>query len=312
VTAAVLAMAAFAAPNASAATEVGNDCEANATVHATLFQMVNEPGGLAASVPSAGVATKWKVKYIPSFESFPEKLKVLRPTAGPHDFTTVAESAVGIVGGGENVFDTRIPVQAGDRFGTYGTGPAGTLNCETGHVGGVLASFGGETAVGSTRTFSEEAFVFRAAVTATVEADADGDGYGDETQDKCPQSAAVQAKCPEVKLHAGAKARRRSIAVRVSTSSEATVTVGGQVGWGYKPKPGHHTTRLIVALSGGRRVVKAGEVATFRVGLPRLVRARLQKLSPQESLKAKIAVSAASPAGRTSVKRLTVKLPGQG
>src|SRR6476659_9566202 len=99
-----------AAPGVSAATEVGNVCRS-----------------LPIAVPTAGVATKWKVESLQANK--PQVLKVVRPTGNKHEFRAVGESTEQTVLSGQNVFDTRIPVQAGDQFGLYGANPSGALYC---------------------------------------------------------------------------------------------------------------------------------------------------------------------------------------
>ena len=115
----------FAAPAATAATEVGSNCAANSgTGGYTMVQLAQAGSPLPLTAPTAGVATKWKVntglKISPGF-AVSETMRVLRPTGTPNQFQTIAESSPGIIvnGNGSNVFDTRIPVQAGDRFGAY-------------------------------------------------------------------------------------------------------------------------------------------------------------------------------------------------
>lgn len=65
-----------------------------------------------------------------------------------------------------------------------------------------------------------------------IEPDADGDGYGDETQDKCPQSALAQVACPVVKLSVSASAKKKQATILVTDDVPASVTVGGQVALG--------------------------------------------------------------------------------
>ena len=305
------------APGAPAATEVGNDCEANGmVVGATIFPFTNGPNSpLPVSVPAAGIATQWVVRTHPGADVHAERLKVFRPTSDPNRFQVVAESGLENVASGRNSFEIRIPVEPRDRFGVTGRSGGGAIAClppRPGDVGGV---FFADSPMGSNISFAEDETA-QAAVSAIVEPDRDKDGYGDETQDRCPTSAAYQGDCPVVTLTANGKARKRSILVRVSASAEASVAVFGQVGWNFqpkrKPKPGKgKTVRLIVALSGGTKTVPPGATTRFTIPLPKTVLRRLGRLEPTESLKAKITVLATHPAGATSSRRLTVKLRGQ-
>jgi hypothetical protein len=311
----VVAVALIGAPTAAAATEVGSTCEANIAVSdATLLPFANGPAGiLPVTAPSAGIVTAWKVASVAGAETFPEKLKVLRPTQSSHVFHVVAESTVENVVAGQNNFSTRIAVKLGDRFGVYGS--LGTLGCEPGNVGDVAAVFSGDAALGKIRSVVEEPF-FQAAVSVVIEPDVDGDGYGDETQDKCPQSATRQSECPEVTVTASGAAKEKSIVVSVGVSSEATIDVFGQVGWGYRANPklktaGGKPKRLIIALSGPQKTVLPGTPVSFRVPLRKAVLRRLERLTPKASLVARLTVSSTDLAGRVKHRRLNVRLKGR-
>lgn len=317
-----LAVMSPAASTASAATEVGNDCPAvTGTSGLTLLQLAKAPGSpLPSTVPTAGVVTKWKVnlEFAPS-TAITEKLKVFHATGNLNEFRAVGESAEHILARGINVFETRVPVQAGDQFGLYGPGPAsGGIYC-AGVPGDVVGGLSGDAAVGSTNEFGPAAGI-QVAVSAIIEPDADGDGFGDETQDRCPQSASYQGECPppipRVDLQVKAKVRKRAILLRVTPTGQATVDPYGQVGWGFKPNPklktaGAKPKRLIVGLSGHKKEVFPGTTTKFRIGLPRLVRERLAKLTPRESVRAKLTLRATNLAGVSKNTRLRVKLKGR-
>ena len=311
----IVATALIGAPTAAAATEVGNTCEANIAVSdATLLPFANGPAStLPLTAPSAGIVTAWKVSVIAGAGTFPEKLKVLRGTESPHVFRVLAESAVENVVAGQNTFATRIAVKEGFRFGVYGS--SGTLGCEPGNVGDVAAVFSGDGALGKIRTVVEEPLL-QASVSAVIEPDVDGDGYGDETQDKCPQNAALQSECPEVTLAVSGAAKEKSIVVSVGVSSEATIDVFGQVGWRYKANPqlktaGGRPKRLIIALNGPQKTVLPGTQAPFRVPLRKAVLRRLDRLTPKASLVARLTVSSTDLAGRIKHRRLNVRLEGR-
>lgn len=312
-----LAAAAFllGAANASAAEEVGNRCVANdSEANWTVIGLSNGGGSplLQPQVVSGGVITRWKTEVAPGTGPLAQQLVVLQQV-GEEDDRKVGESAVETVVDGVNEFSTRIPAPEYAHIGLHG--PVETLFCdkEEGNTAGIVE---GAFAVGETRHFKVGVDV-GTPVTAIVEPDRDRDGYGDETQDSCPQSAAVQGDCPVVTLSARAVAKRRVIVVRVNTNADASIRVLGQVGWNFRPKrerpvnPSKRTKRLIVALRGGRKDVAAGATARFNVRLPKLVLRRLGRISPSESLKAKITVQATDLAGRITNRRLRVKLKGR-
>jgi hypothetical protein len=311
------------APSAAAAIEVGDECAGNtAEGPYSLVPEAHASGGaLPLATPTGGVVTSWKVNSARP-EPVPERMAVFRPTGGAGTFKVVGESNEENVNLGLNVFSTRIPVQAGDRFGPVAVTIDSPLFCGTGNSGDQTWSFNGSVGTGSTHTFAAGVQV-RVPMIAVIEPDKDGDGYGDETQDKCPQSAAYQSECPTIALDAFPIVLKRSVLVLVSASSTASVHVFGQTSWRLKPKGGarsskakpapgsHKTTGLIDGLTGGTQTVNPGELARFNVKLPKSVKRRLGRISPSESLKASITASTTDLAGRTSTKVLTVRLPGQ-
>ncbi|HWM54746.1 MAG TPA: hypothetical protein VNO20_05100 [Solirubrobacterales bacterium] len=311
----VLVALLLAAPSAAAATEAGWRCTANASeANRTLLAAGSSGIPLPPAVPPEGpkVITGWKVEVGPGLAPISQRLEVFEIQNEKGEYMKVGESATETLVEGTNSFATRIPADEGDSVGLYG--PVKTIFCEK-QAGAISLRYDGNVATGETRVFKAESEV-GTPLTVTVEADADNDGYGDETQDRCPKSAAYQGECPVVTLTATGKARKRSILVRVTASSEASVLVFGQVGWGFqskrKPKAGKSKpTRLIVGLSGGTKTVLPGETARFTIPLPKAVLRRLGRIAPQESLKAKIAARATDLAGRLTTRRLTVRLKGR-
>lgn len=296
-------------PAASAATEVGNACRAEAgfPAAATALQLAEStPNPLPLAVPAAGVISRWRVDALAGFSTVEEKLKVFR-ASGPGSFRVVAESAPQPMGSEENVAATRIPVQAGDRLGVYGTPYFLYCSGNPGDVTGVAAE---DSPIGSSPTFAE-ILNPRLAVVATVEPDADGDGYGDETQDGCPQSAAYQAACPIVALRVRPVRKGKSLRLLVTADMGAEVTVYGQAMWGFKPKrKGLGKRTLIVPLYSGTKAVAAGQPTPFGIRYSKAVRRRLRKLTPKQSVRARITVTAPNPAGAPTTEIVKLRLHG--
>jgi hypothetical protein len=262
---------------------------------------------------SRAVITSWNVRVGPGLGPLAQQLSVFRAVNGGAEYTKVAESAIETFGVGSEAVATRIPVQIGDYVGLHG--PLETFVCDGPEEEATSALFEGGIALGETKPFKAASGV-RSPVSSTVELDADGDGYGDASQDACPESAATQIYCPVVTLRASASAEKSSIWVRVTTSSEATVRVSGQVVWRNAPKPEHarSSARAIpvsVGITGGTRTVMPKKVAQFQVKLPKSVKRRLGRLRPGNSLKASLTASATDLAGRIVTKALTVRLRGQ-
>jgi hypothetical protein len=294
---------------AVAATTVGNDCVGSVSAsNATFVQIAAAPGNpLPAAVPAAGIITKWKVNTI----SFPgtgtEKLKVVRPTGTPNQFTVVGETPFGTITGGPTTFAARLPVQAGDHIGVYGIAATpGVIYCNTGQPADVAGQLGGDPALNSTPTFAPANGV-APAVTATVEADADGDGFGDETQDLCPRSAAVhEIACPIVDFGTVLVPGTKSTLFIVTTTFESPVTVTGQVklpkggGKGGKPRAGKTIT-----LKGGTKTVGPAKLVTFTLRYPNALK---QALATGKALKLKATATTTTVVGDTFTKTDTAKL----
>jgi hypothetical protein len=310
--AALSAASLLTASSASAATEVGSDCQATNGVENYTFVQLKRVSfaGLPIAAPSAGVVTKWKVNSaVPT--AVGQKLQILRPTGNPNEFQTVAESTPGTVSSGLNSFDTRLPIRAGDRPAAAGA-PGGSvpapLYCSTANPGDEMGALTPASTLGSTKTYPPAPGLV-AAISAVVEPDADGDGFGDETQDKCPRSAAVQTTaCPIITLGGLSKLRKGSTQILVSASSQASVTVFGTVKVPKKGKKGK--TRQIV-LQGGTQGVAPGSVVPFSLAYPSTLANALAALPKSKSLRLAVTITTTDLAGQPSTTSLTVKLKGQ-
>jgi hypothetical protein len=260
------------------------------------------------------VITSWSVHVATGLGSLPQRLEVYRVLNEERDFRKEAAGATEIVREGGNRFATRIPV---DSFTGYLAlyGPSGTFACSLQpHPAG---SFEGSANIGETRKI-ESVSGLGVPLTVTVEDDKDKDGYGDETQDRCPQSALFQTECPTTTLQVSGVAKERSILVEARIGgAQAEVDVWGQVGWGYKPNPklktaGDKPTRLIISLAAPRpKTLSAGKRVTFRVPLRKAVLRRLDRLPPSQSVTAKLTAGATNLAGKVTYKRLFIVLHGR-
>jgi hypothetical protein len=302
----ILALAASMSPaSATAATEFGDTCVANHSTEGfvvSIFEISAPGNSLPGAAPTSGVITQWKVNLISAPVSIPQTLKVLRPT-GPNTAQVVGEAS-GTVVGGSNVFNTRIPVQTGDRLAIFGTSSFGTLFCEIASKSVLLGAYEGTGGgPGSTVSFIEFVEPARVPVSAVIEPDADNDGYGDETQDKCPQSASFQGECPKVKIDIGSVVKKKgSVVVALTATNEASVNVVGAVklGKGKKAK-----------LSGGKKTVKPGKITRFTLKFPANLKAAFGQLPHGRSLSLKVAASAKDLIGRVTKDQVKVKLKGQ-
>jgi hypothetical protein len=299
----ITAIAAIFVPTAAAATEFGDNCIANeevgAEVPVSLFALTAAGDPLPLVAPSTGVITQWKISQAVTPAPVTQTLEVLR-TFGPPSVQVLGES-VQIVGPGTNSFNTRIPVHAGDRLGLGAPANSPLLFCIAPGVENLLGIFPSVPS-GSSAKFEPIEAEARVPVSAVVEPDADNDGYGDETQDGCPQVAAVQSACPVVALSASSAIKKGLMKVLITTNSQATVTVVGvaTLGKGKKAK-----------LNGGTQIVVPGTISKFTLLFPKKLRSALKELPRKRSLTLKVSVSAPNLVGPPTTKLLRVKLAGQ-
>jgi hypothetical protein len=312
--AAALALATVVPSGASAATEFGDTCAANTGAPGyTLTTLTAPPGSIPLTAPSDGVITKVKVGFAPASPppfTIPETVKVLH-SAGGNNFTVTQQVDVN-VGAGTTTADARMPVKAGDRLGLRGkrfsyegSESEITLYCGAGGIEGSLGAATSAANPGETVEFTP-ATTGRVPLSATIEPDADGDGYGDETQDKCPQSAAVQAECPAVIIDAFVLPKKSSIVVVVGASAAAPVTVSASA---KLPKAtGKASASAVAKLKKVTHDVTPGKLRYFSLKYPASLKQALAGLAPGKKLKLKITASATNVAGQESKDQTTVKL----
>lgn len=310
------AVALIGAPCASAAVEFGDTCgmSGGLPVDYTITSLSAPEEEIPLAAPSAGVVTKVTVRVadkVPLLSAIPLSIKALRP-AGEGLFTTVGEAILTLPAGKgpyAAVANARIPVQAGDRLGLAGLPfvvgdtvyPGYILACASSSEF-TLGAAVGSTAIGSISAFSPY-MEGRLPVSATLEPDADGDGFGDETQDRCPQSPAAQGPCPPVAVEASSVIRRKgSVVVLVSTDAAAPVTVAGTAALGKGKR---------AKLSSNAQTVVPGKVGRFTLNFPQKLKKKLAGLKKSRSVQLKVTASATDLIGRVTSDSATVKLKGQ-
>lgn len=171
---------------------------------------VGESSGTYAVPAGHGVITAWR--HSAGTKPGNVTFKVYRPTGMPGEFQVLAADTQPVSPGTVHTFAVRIPVRPGDRIGiSSGTVPVGYL-CAGQLEGGACndpaaaADRAGafnpsqpDPQVGTRSTLDGPPFSgLRIDVAARVETDADRDGFGDDSQDRCPASAAAtQPPCPQ-------------------------------------------------------------------------------------------------------------------
>jgi hypothetical protein len=307
--------AAFLAPQAaSAATEFGDTCPAvtGAPGPNTLTTLSAPAGAIPLTAPSSGVVTKVKVNSGVTLPySVPFSVKLLR-SAGGNSYTTIDQATVN-AGTGVTVADARMAAQAGDRLGLFGPPfavegtpiPGIVLFCAGPGIEGVLGAVAGsDVPPGSTATY-KEVTTGRVPLAAVIEPDADGDGFGDETQDKCPQSASTQVECPVIVLDSFPLAKKSSIVVLVAASETGSVSVSGSA---KLPKASKASASAQAKLKKVTKNVTAGKLARFTLRFPGNLKAALRALPRGKKITVKLQATATNVAGQVSRDKAKLKL----
>jgi hypothetical protein len=300
---------ALTAPAAPAAQSAGWSCVANDMApNWTLLASGGSPIPFMHVIPPEGpkVITAWKVTVGPGLGPIRQRLEAWAPQNEQYEFKKLGESALETLVEGVNSFPTRIPVSEGNSVGLYG--PEGTLLCD--EEGAISWRYEGSAASGEVKPFKTVVKV-GTPIVVTVEDDRDNDGYGDESQDGCPVSAAIQTACPVLSLTMRRTAKPRAILVKVTTTNEATAQIFGQAGWQVK-QPGGVKRRIVGLSAGSPRSVGAGTTSIFRLPLSKAIQRRLERLTPKQSLRANLTVSVTDVFGATIQQRLIVRLRGRG
>ena len=303
---AIVSILALVPSSPSVAVEFGDGCiPDNAETGEFTVTTLSAPWGSQLGAPIDGVVTKVHVGIPPLPRAIPMTIKTLR-AAGPGLFFVTGEVDLALLG--PTTIDTRLPVLAGDRLGLRGRAlsyegeaiPGISFSCEIkdgSRIGGTV----GDVPPGVTGVFVD-AGEGRIPVSATLEPDADRDGFGDETQDECPRSAALQIACPVVVVDSLTLARRRAAIVYVATSSVAPVRIVAVVPIGRGKK---------VRLKAGPKRVPPGRLVRFKLKYPVRLRKRLRRIPRKRKLAMRVTAIATDLAGVASRDRAKAKLKGR-
>lgn len=298
-------------PGAAALEEIGNPCAGNGVEAGgpTMIGLTNQGSTpfMQPNVPPEHkyVITRWRVQVGAGIGPLQQQL-VASHQVGEEEDVKVGESGIETVVPGSNEFATRLPVSEYDHVGLRG--PEQTLICN--QEMNVAGRVGGAWADGERRHFEVLVHV-GVPVVVRVERDADGDGFGDETQDGCPALTATQGPCPTLSLTTRREVKRKAILVSVTSSNGSTAQLSGQTGWRVRRSDGSKR-RLIFALGAGEpQSLAGGATTTLRVPLPKPVLRRLERLTPKQSLRAKLALEVTDAYGASIRSTLTVRLHGR-
>jgi hypothetical protein len=283
-------------------------------------------GGVVA--PISGVIVRWRIVTgtASGALSIKARLQTLRANTGgggEGSFTSIPLAEPGL-----HVFPTQLPIAAGERLALdtvitkEAAGTAALPIVAYGTDAGFPQEWKPELLEGETRApFQFPTSSYNVMLNADIEPDADHDGYGDETQDQCPSSAAIQATClpppsrdvtaPRTKLtypprqdFLGAK----KVRVNLRSNEAATAIASGQleIGRGDPKKTG----RIIYGLYGVKRKLTAGNKKALVLRLPRNTRkAAAAAIANGKKVVVKVTVTATDTAGNRSGATVAVIRP---
>jgi hypothetical protein len=297
---------------ASAATSVGNECAATGLAPFSFVQMTGKAGGMPIPIPDAGVITSWRINAGALAVQQVEYLKVMRPTGNLNEFATVGESQAGLVNNaGVNTFSARVAVQGGDHLGVFGT--PGAFFCMTGDPGDTMGAAEGNPPIGPRKIFVPNAGA-QVALAATVEPDADHDGYGDETQDKCPQSAMwFEIPCPLLTLSFVSVAERSAAIVYVTAGVPSQITVSARASGAVpKKKKKRAAASATFRLKPVTHLANPGQLTRYKLKFTSKLKAALASLPKSRSLGLKVTASGTNAAGVVKSETRTLRLKGRG
>jgi len=292
--------AAFGAASAGAATEIGNDCTPNMfSLQAMEMQSKLSDPSAPMLTTARGVVTSWRVRT-GAPDSGSAQLKVVRQLGA--EFEVTAQSAPQtLLSSTLNVFATRISVPAGVRFALAADSAPG---CEVKSAfGNEFVEFETAPPVGGTAEVTGSQSSAFVPLMVVIEPDADSDGFGDETQDKCPQSAATQGTCPPppvvpppptITLKGKPKLEGNVVAVKLTTSVATKLTATGSI-------RGKRATKPV------SKLVNPGETGRVYLSLKKSVKQRLAKLPRKRKLRMVVEVKATG----TPTVSAEISLPGR-
>ncbi len=246
------------------------------------------------TVPSAGVITSWSLNRYGA--SSVGMVSLIVGTRSEDDYLlNVVTPYQRVDADTIPSFSARIPVSAGQRLGVnYFHGSA--LMCNTGDAEDIIryeSSSNEGLVAGTTITSTSTIPGSRSVISAVLEPDVDGDGYGDESQDKCPQSALYVDACPVLAISQQLSFKKNVIRVLAASSVDASLTAVATIklpnakksSKSKKSKKAKKTASKTVTITAKPTIVTAGKLRTIKLNLPSSVKKLLKKTKKQKPAK---------------------------
>ena len=267
------------------AVTVGQRCISNSGGPTTQFQSAVSGGNSYVS-PMTGVITRWGTDRTTGGDIVTQLItgKNLGLTGWTvFSASGLTETPTGVV----TESDVRMPISAGDSIGiTYSFG--GGSFCSTIDSGNqVDYDSGGGTASPGDSFVGTAATGYLSPVWANVEPDADSDGYGDETQDKCPQSAALQNPCPVLTISHRLAAAKGAISITAAANLDTSLTATASV----KVRKLGSRKSATITFASPAIAFAGGQIRLIRLKLPARVTNALAATKKSKKLKFTVTMS---------------------
>jgi hypothetical protein len=181
----------------------------------TLAAASTAPGGLTA--PNYGVITRFRIETtlangVTLFVTDPVRLRTMLDQGAAHFLMVSTEASTHPVADASAIqqFNTRLPIQAGEGLALDAVASMAPSHfyAAAANAGSTARNVSPRVSDGTSTSATQQSNQ-RVLLNADVEADADHDGYGDETQDLCPTTSAIQTACPTTPLTSPVQARKR-------------------------------------------------------------------------------------------------------
>lgn len=276
------ALLALIPAGAFAGTQIGQDCTTNSGGPPQMFQTAASSGA-SYVVPSNGILVKWGTRTG----------TIGQPVMTAATFATQSGSDINVVrwtpfqlaaDNAATEFPARIPVVAGELLGMSVYNGSASMCSGFTPTADLILYGGGSPLITPGNSFTPGSAIpsHRVPIWGVIEADADGDGFGDETQDKCPQSADYVDACPVLEISQKLSGGSKQINVLATASVNTSLTATAKV---------KLSKKKTVTVTSKATAAKAGKLTTVKLTLPKSVVNAIKQLKKGKSLSASVTLT---------------------